>query len=199
MSGPYKPYFFRPLAQDYESPITLQLRSSLPAAEAIRAAVRTIHSLSPAMPVFEIHTMTQALDTLNGYLLYKVGALLTAALGLLGLSLALVGVYGVVSYTASQRTHEIGIRIALGAQPSQVLQTILGQGLVMTGAGVLIGILLAAGAGRLARDMLAGVSSIDPLTYASASVLLAVVTLAACYIPARRAARIEPMNALRSE
>jgi predicted permease len=199
MSGRFKPYFYRAIAQDYETPITLQLRSGLPSAEAIRVAVATIDSLSPAMPVFEIHTMTQALDTLNGYLLYKIGALLTAALGLLGLSLALVGVYGVVSYAASQRTHEIGIRMALGARPSQVLQTILGQGFVMTGAGVLIGISLAAGASRLSRDMLASVSPIDPISYGSASLLLALVALTACYIPARRAANIEPMSALRSE
>ncbi len=199
LSGPFKPYFYRPLTQDYETPVTLLLRAGLPPAEAIRAAVSAVHSLSPIMPVFEIRTMTQALDTLNGYLLYKVGAVLTAALGLLGLSLALVGVYGVVSYAASQRKHEIGIRLALGAQPSQVLQTIMGQGFVMTGAGLLIGVLLAVAVGQLARDLLSGVSPSDPLTYGSASLLLALVALAACYIPARRAASIEPMSALRSE
>jgi putative ABC transport system permease protein len=124
---------------------------------------------------------------------------LTAALGILGLSLAMVGVYGVVSYAASQRTHEIGIRMALGAQPRQVLKTIFGRGLVMTGAGLLIGALLAGIIGRLARYLLSGVSAMDPLTYLIASLLLALVALTACYIPARRATKVDPMIALRCE
>jgi len=90
---------------------------------------------------------------------------------------------------ASQRTHEIGIRMALGAEPRQVLRTIFGQGLAMTGAGLLIGALLAGVIGRLARDLLSGVSPMDPLTYVSASLLLALVALTACYIPARRATK----------
>jgi len=199
LSGPFGPYFFRPLSQDYEAPITLHLRTSLPPATAIRAAAGLIHSISPAMPVFDIQTMAQALETLNGFLLYKIGAALTAALGILGLSLALVGVYGVVSYAAGQRTHEIGIRMALGAEPRQVLQTIFGHGLAMTGAGVLIGVVLAAAVARLARDLLAGVSPVDPLTYLSASLVLALVALIACYIPARRATKVDPMIALRCE
>ncbi len=198
-TGPFDPYFYRPFVQNYHVPITLQLRTSLPPATAIRGAVGEIHALAPAMPVFDIQTMTEALDTLNGLLLYKLGAMLTASLGILGLLLALVGVYGVVSYAATQRTHEIGIRMALGAQPRQVLGTILGQGLVVTGAGVLIGTLLAFVIARLARDFLSGVSPMDPVTYLGASGLLAAVALSACYIPARRAMRVDPMVALRYE
>jgi predicted lysophospholipase L1 biosynthesis ABC-type transport system permease subunit len=199
LSGPFGPYFYRPLAQAYRVPVTLQLRTSLPLAMAVHESVDVIHSLAPAMPVFDIQTMTQALDTLNGLLLYQLAAVLTASLGILGLLLALIGVYGVVSYAASQRTHEIGIRMALGAEPGQVLKTIWGQGLVMTGAGVVIGALLAGVIGRLARDFLSGVSPMDPLTYFGASGLLAAVALAACYIPARRAMRVDPMVALRHE
>ena len=199
LSGSFDPYFYRPLAQDYQVPITLQLRTGLPPATAIHEAVGVIHSLSPAMPVFDIQPMTQALETLNGLLLFELGAALTASLGILGLLLALVGVYGVVSYAASQRTHEIGIRMALGATPQQVLKTVFGQGLVVTLTGVLIGAVSASAIGRLARDFLSGVSPMDPLTYLCASGLLAAATLIACYIPARRATRVDPMAALRHE
>jgi predicted permease len=199
LTGSFRPYFYRPLTQSYLTPVTLQLRTALPAATAVHQAVDLIHSLAPAMPVFDVQTMTQALDTLNGLLLYQVGAALTASLGTLGLLLGLVGVYGVVSYAAAQRTHEIGIRIALGAARSSVLKMILRQGLIVTAAGVLVGALLAGAIGRLARDLLAGVSPMDPLTYVCASGLLAAVSLLACYIPARRAMRIDPMVALRYE
>ncbi len=199
LSGSVYPYFYRPLAQDYQVPVTLQLRTVLPPANAIHETVGVIHSLAPTMPLFDVQSMTQALDNLNGLLLYRLGAALTASLGILGLLLALVGVYGVVSYAASQRTHEIGIRMALGAQPRQVLQSIIGQGLVVTGAGILIGVLLARAIGSLARDFLPGVSPMDLVTYVCASGLLASVALIACYIPARRAMRVDPMVALRHE
>jgi macrolide transport system ATP-binding/permease protein len=199
LTGSFRPYFYRPLTQSYLTPVTLQLRTALPAATAVHQAVDLIHSLAPAMPVFDVQTMTQALDTLNGLLLYQVGAALTASLGTLGLLLGLVGVYGVVSYAAAQRTHEIGIRMALGAARSSVLKMILRQGLILTAAGVLVGALLAGAIGRLARDLLAGVSPMDPLTYVCASGLLAAVSLLACYIPARRAMRVDPMVALRYE
>ena len=199
LTGSFRPFFYRPFAQHYLTPVTLQLRTALPEATAFHQAVDLIHSLAPAMPVFDVQTMTQALDTLNGLLLYKVGAALTASLGTLGLLLGLVGVYGVVSYAATQRTHEIGIRMALGAARSSVLKMILKQGLIVTATGVLVGALLAGAIGRLARDLLAGVSPMDPLTYACASGLLAAVSLLACYIPARRAMRVDPMVALRYE
>jgi putative ABC transport system permease protein len=199
LTGPIGPFFYRPLAQDYSVPITLQLRTTMPPAPAIRDAATVIRSLAPAMPIFDMQSMTQALNTLAGLLLYRLGAVLTASLGALGLALALVGVYGVVSYAASQRTHEIGIRMALGAQPRQALKTILGQGLLVSGAGILVGAVLAGVIGQLARDFLSGVSPMDPLTYLGASALLAVVALLACYFPARRAMRVDPMVALRHE
>ena len=199
LTGPLRPYFYRPFAQHYLVPVTLQVRTALPPTAAFPQAIELIHSLSPAMPVFDVQTMTQALDTLNGLLLYQVGAVLTASLGVLGLVLGLVGVYGVVSYAASQRTHEIGIRMALGADPSSVLRMILRQGLVVTAVGVAVGALLAGAIGRLARSFLSGVSATDPLTYLCASALLAAVVLTACCIPARRATRVDPMVALRYE
>src|SRR2546429_522411 len=197
LTGSFRPFFYRPFAQHYLTPVTLQLRTALPEATAFHQAVDLIHSLAPAMPVFDVQTMTQALDTLNGLLLYKVGAALTASLGTLGLLLGLVGVYGVVSYAATQRTHEIGIRMALGAARSSVLKMILRQGLIVTATGVLVGALLAGAIGRLARDLLAGGLPLDPPTYACASGLLPAVSLLACYISARMGVRVYPMVALR--
>jgi putative ABC transport system permease protein len=199
LTGPFRPYFYRPFAQHYWLPATLQLRTALPAATAFHQAVDLIHSLAPAMPVFDMQTMTQALETLNGLLLYEVGAVLTLSLGILGLLLGVVGVYGVVSYTASQRTHEIGIRRALGADSPDILKMVFGQGLVIIGVGVALGVLLAAAISQLKRNLLVSVHPLDPLTYASASFLLALVALLACYIPARRAMRVDPIVALRYE
>jgi len=194
-----EPFFFVPLAQNYNSYATLQVRTAAAPEAMAREVTGLIHSLEPAMPVFDVQTMTTALDTLNGFLLYKFAAALAASLGILGLILAVVGVYGVISYAAAQRTHEIGIRLALGAQPMQILKMIFRQGFVIVGAGVLAGILGAAAMARLVGNLLFGVPPGDLLTYVSTTALLAVVALLACYIPARRAMRVDPMVALRYE
>ena len=200
-SDPIGPYLYVALAQhyDYQIPVTVQLRSNLPLATMNREVIVAIHSLAPAMPVFDIQTMNEALYTINGLMLYQVGAGLAGCLGILGLALAIIGVYGVVSYGASQRTHEIGIRMALGAQPAQILKIIFRQGAFIVGAGVIAGVLAAAAMGRLVGNFLVGVAAIDPLTYISASLLLGGIGLAACYIPAWRAMRVDPMVALRYE
>jgi putative ABC transport system permease protein len=117
----------------------------------------------------------------------------------LALLLAGVGIYGVVSYIAGRRTQEIGIRMALGAQSSDVLRMVLGEGAKMTVVGVLIGLLAALGLTRLMSNLLFGVSATDPATFVLVSGVLALVALSACYIPARRATRIDPMVALRFE
>jgi predicted permease len=199
--GPYEPYIFVPLAQhyDYQQQVTLQLRTNLPLASTNREVVGAIHSLAPAMPVFDIQTMTEALGGVNGFMLFRIGAGLAASLGLMGLALAVVGVYGVVSYGASQRTHEIGIRKALGARPAQVLKMIFRQAIFIIGAGIALGVLAAACIARLVGSFLVDVSSLDAITYGSAVLIIAAVALVACYIPARRAMRVDPMVALRYE
>jgi len=199
ISSPFGPYMYVPFAQHYETPVTLQLRTSLPPGTMGHEVVSVIHSLAPAMPVFDIQTMTEALDTLNGLMLFQFGAALAASLGILGFLLALVGVYGVVSYAANQRTHEIGIRMALGAQPGDVRKFILKQGLYVVAAGLGLGLLLSLAASRIVGNFLVGVRGTDPLTYAIVAALLTTVALAACYIPARRAMRVDPMVALRHE
>src|SRR4029077_15647551 len=118
--------------------------------------------------------------------------------GLLGLILAVVGVYGVLSFATSQKTHEIGVRMALGAQRSDVLRLIFGQGMFIVAVGLAFGIAAALAASQFVGQFLT-VSATDPVTYVAVSALLALVALLACYIPARRAMRVDPMVALRYE
>jgi ABC-type antimicrobial peptide transport system permease subunit len=189
-----------PFAQHYaiNSLEVLQVRTWGAPETIIPAVEHVIESLAPELPVFDVKTMGQAINTLNGLLVYQIGAMLAAALGILGLILALVGVYGVISFAASQKTHEIGIRIALGAQPLQILTMIFRQGLVIVAVGLVIGLGAALAAARVAGNFLA-VSPTDPLTYITVSLALTAVALLACYIPARRVMRVDPMEALRYE
>jgi ABC-type antimicrobial peptide transport system permease subunit len=117
----------------------------------------------------------------------------------LALSLCLVGLYSVISYSAGQRTHEIGIRLALGAQRSDILRLILGQGMMLVGVGIAVGLGGALGLTRGLEKLLFGVTATDPLTFTIVAVLVAGVSLAACYLPARRATRVDPLVALRIE
>jgi predicted permease len=199
--SPIGPYLYVPLEQryDYQLPVTLQVRENLPPSILNHEVVGEIRSLAPAMPVFDIQTMSEALDGLNGLMLFEIGAALAASLGILGFALAVVGVYGVVSDGASQRNHEIGIRVALGAQPAHVLRIILGPGFFVVGGGIVLGLLAAAGLARLVGNFLVGVSPLDGVTYAGAAFILAVVASAACCIPARRAMRVDPIVAVRHE
>jgi predicted permease len=201
LTSPFAPYFYLPLAQDYalSSLQVLQIRSAAQPSVIVPETQDIVRGLAPNLPVFDVHTMMESLDTLNGFLLFRLGAGLAAALGLLGLILAIVGVYGVISYSVSQRTHEIGIRMALGAQRAEILKMILGQGLVIVVAGLALGCVAAFAAARLIASMLIGVSPADPATYSAVIVVLGLVALAACYIPARRAMRVDPMVALRYE
>jgi predicted permease len=193
------PSFYVPLAQSDERFATLQVRTNADPASLAREVTGLVRSLAPVMPVFDVQTMTSALETLNGFLLFQLAAGLAMCLGLLGLALAVVGVYGVISYAAGRRTHEIGIRMALGAQTIDVLKMILSQGLAIVLIGIVLGLVAAAGMARLVGKFLVGVPPSDPLTYSAAALVLALVALLACYIPARRAMHVDPMVALRHE
>ena len=197
--GEIGPYFYVPMAQQYSSLATLQV-GTFGDPEVMTQAVREqIASVAPTMPVFDVHVMLQGLDTLNGFLIFEIAAVLAGALGLLGLILAVVGVFGVISFSVSQRTHEIGIRMALGAESRNVLRMILRQGALIVAVGLGLGVALALVMARLVGKFLSGVSPFDPLTYACVSVALALVAMLACYIPARRATQVDPMVALRYE
>jgi len=199
ISGPIDPYFYIPVTQHAPPFATLQVRTAASPESMVSTVESQIASLAPGLPLFDVQTMDNALDTINGILLFQFGAVLAGVLGFLGLTLAVVGVYGVVSYSAGQRTHEIGIRMALGAQPGDVLKMVLRQGFVIVLAGVFVGLLLAFALARTVGNVLVGVTSTDPLTYVSVSLLLTAVALLACWIPARRAMRVDPMVALRYE
>ena len=133
------------------------------------------------------------------FFLIRMGALFGGALGLLGLALALVGVYGVVSYAASQRTQEIGLRMALGASRAEIMRLVLGRGLVLVAIGVFVGLACALSVSHLLTNLLFTVSPVDPMTFIGVPVILGVMALAASYVPAFRATRIDPAIALRGE
>jgi predicted permease len=197
--GTFEPVFYLPVAQSYVSTETLQIRSERSAQDMV-AEVRAIaQSLAPAIPVYGVRTMTDALHGGNGLLFFEVGASLAAALGLLGLILAVVGVYGVMSYAVSQRTQEIGVRMALGAQRRDILEMIGRRGAMIVASGLAIGVLVAFAAGRLVSDFLVGITSSDPTTFVGVPLVLAAVACLATYIPTRRATKVDPMVALRYE
>jgi predicted permease len=199
-SGPMRPLFYVPLEQhvDIGSLQVLEVRTRGDAAAIIPQIERTIAAVAPDLPVFDVKTMEQGLNTLNGMLFFKLGAGFAGALGALGLVLSVVGVYGVISYSTAQRTQEIGIRMALGAHPASILWMVLKQGMGMIVAGIVLGTAAALAAGTLTSKFLV-VSGRDPLTYVAVSLILASVAMLACYIPARRGTRVDPMVALRWE
>ena len=177
----------------------LQNRSSIPPEKLISSVREKVHSLAPDLPIMEAKTMEQAIAGTNGLGLFRMAAFVAAILGGLGLILASVGVYGVVSFAAVQRTREIGIRMALGGTAHDVMRLILQQGLRMVIAGLLVGLFAAFGLTRVMTRLLIGVSPSDPLTYATVALVLAAVALVACWIPARRATLVDPGIALRYE
>jgi putative ABC transport system permease protein len=200
LTGPVQPYLLVPVWQHMATNTleTLQIRTVAAPEAMIPAAERVLGDMAPELPVFDVKTMKEGLNTLAGLLFYKIGAVLAAVFGVLGLALAIVGVYGVISYAVSQKTHEIGIRMALGAQPEDILKLILRQGLVIVAVGLVLGVMAALAVGRVVGNFLT-VSPMDPVTYLTVSALLTIVALVACYVPARRAMQVDPMVALRYE
>ena len=176
---------------------TLSVKTKVAPAGVVNAIRGTVRDLDSTLAVYHIRTMDDIIaegmqdTTLQTFLLGVFAAL--------GLVLAAVGLYGVMSYLVTQRTHEIGIRMALGAQQGDVLKMVVGQGIKLILAGVAIGIAASLGLTRLMSAMLYGVTATDPATYMGVALLLGIVALAACYVPARRAARVDPMVALRYE
>jgi predicted permease len=194
-----QPSFFVPLEQSYVEFRVIHVRTSVPPETLALQIQSQIRELAPGLPISEVQTMHEALQGLNGYLFFRLGAQLTATMGILGLILAIVGVYSVASYAAAQRTHEIGIRMALGAAPGDILTMVLRQGLGIIGIGVVAGLAAAFAGTRLLADLFYGVAPSDPVTFGAVAGLLLCVALIACWIPARRATRVSPLVALRFE
>jgi putative ABC transport system permease protein len=160
----------------------------------LRAVFR---ALDPNVPLFDVRTIAEHLET--AVFVQRMVASLLTAFGGLALLLATVGLYGVIAALAAQRTPEIGMRMALGASRGDIVSLILKQGLGMTTAGIAIGLLGAFGLTRVFASLLVGISATDGVSFAATTVLLMLVALAACYLPARRASRIDPLRALRNE
>jgi len=165
-------------------------------ADAIRRSVREV---DPTLPVLSLKTYPQHVDSNLQLWTVRAGATLFTVFGALALTLAIVGVYGVKAYSVARRTREIGIRMALGARPSTVQWMILREGSFMLAGGIVIGLLLAIATGKILNGMLYQVGALDPVAFSSAPLLLAAATLLATWLPARRATRISPMMALRTE
>ena len=193
------PYFYLPLAQNFSSRLSLQIRSSSPPESLILAVQEQVRALAPDLPIIDLSTMQQTVRGLGGLFVFRLAASLAAALGFLGLSLAVVGVYGIVSFGMIQRTREMGIRVALGASRKDILKLALGSGFALISAGVILGVVSAWISTHAMRKLLIGVTGSDPATYAAAVAAISAVALLACWIPARRATKMDPLIALRYE
>jgi predicted permease len=191
------PLVYLPVTQDYAPAATLQVQTT-GRPEAVIAGVRgQIQSLDPNLAITNVQTIGEIID--QGLWAPEMGAALLALFGGLALVLAAVGVYGVLAYSVTQQTREIGIRMAMGAERSHVLRLIVGQGLKLAGAGLAVGVLVSLALTRQLSSLLFGVSAYDPLTYAGVILILVFVALLACYIPAQRATGVDPLVALRYE
>ena len=178
----------------------IHVRIAQPGAEAgvLSSMRQELRSLDPRLPLLQATTMASFHDRSIELWAVRAGGRLFLVFGLLALSLAIVGLYGVKSYVVSQRTKEIGVRMALGADRGAVLQMMLKEGAVLAGIGIAIGLPLAAALGKLLSAMLYDVKPLDPIVFVSAPALLALAALIATWIPARRATRVSPLAALRS-
>jgi len=192
-----RPYVYQPLLQSYDPKMTLLVRTT-GEPQSVTALVRQqIRALDPNLPVTDVKTLRDQLD----FSLFpsRVAALTLAGFGILALVLAAIGIYGVVSYSVAQRTHEIGIRMALGAKEINVLRLVIREGLFVITVGLVVGLSLAFAATRLIEGFLYGVAPTDPITFLAVPVMLGVVALLASYFPARRATKVDPLRALRYE
>ncbi len=194
-----RPYLYLPFTQHYQPTATLFLHTAGDPSTVAAAARQVVPALDQGMPVYDLRTMNTHLNEGLAFLFVRVGATLASVFGLIGLALAVVGLCGVISQLVSQRAHEIAVRLALGARGCDVLRMALKQGMILTLIGVAAGLLAALATTRLMTSLLYGVTAADPLTFAGVPALFMAVALLACWIPARRATKVDPIIALRCE
>jgi predicted permease len=197
LDAPYAPHIYLSELQSSDYAMDVYIRGNASAESLEEPVRREIQAVDPNLPVFGVRTLESVVsDSLASrrFAMRMLGFFAAIALLLAG-----IGIYGVMAYFVSQRTREIGIRVALGAAPSHISKLILGRGMALTAAGILAGMIGAAALTQSLASLVFGVAPIDPLTFAAGAVVLAGVALAACYIPARRAMRVDPMVALRYE
>jgi putative ABC transport system permease protein len=178
-------------------PMTVAVRSTGDPTVLLGPVREEVRGLTPDLPLYNVRTLKEAFSLALANTRFTM--ILIAVFAGVALILAMVGLYGVIAYTVRQRTREIGIRMALGARQGSILRMVVGRGLGLILAGVALGILAAYPLTRTVQSLLFGVTPGDPLTYALLASLLVVVALVACYLPARRAARLNPMESLRAE
>lgn len=197
LGEPPQPAIYFPLKQHYSSAVTLYVRTKGDPTKAMASVRNTVHSMIPAVPLLRVETMGQLL--VESLTAPKIGAELLGAFGLIALVLAAIGTYGVMSYSVTQRSQEIGIRITLGAQPTDVVRLILGSGMAMVAVGIAFGLGFSVLLARGMNQLLYGIGSFDAPSFLITAAILVLVALAACYVPARRAMRVDPIIALRYE
>jgi predicted permease len=194
-----QPYYYVPAAQEYSAMRVLHVRTTLSPQALAPAIEREIHRLQPELPLYDVQTMKKALEGGYGLFTVQTGALFAAILAFIGLSLAVIGLYGLVSYMVNERTHEFGIRIALGANRRAIVMAVIRSGAMLVLSGTAVGVACAWGLTRFLSGLLFLVPPLDFASFASAFVCVAVVTLMAMSLPAHRATSIDPAVALRSE
>jgi ABC-type antimicrobial peptide transport system permease subunit len=187
-----------PFSQEFNPQMKVIVRTLGDPAEMTAAVRADVRALDPDIPMANLTTMTRYIDE-RAMLGPRLIAQIVTAIGLVGLLLAVIGLYGVVAYAVSRRTREIGIRMAIGARPLDVLRMVLRQGLTFTAIGVVIGTGIALAASGFTQNFVVGVSPHDPLILIGVPAILIAVMLAACWLPARRASRIDPIHALRQD
>jgi len=194
-----RPYLYLALRQNYTSPTMFHVRTAAAPANLVPALRQAIRALDPDLPVYNVKTMQDHLQ--HGYVFSTIilGGALSVLFGVLGLALASIGLFGVVANTVSQRTREIGVRCALGANSGSILRLMMGQAAILVLAGAAAGVLSGLAAGQLLKRVLFSVDPTDWTTFLWVILTLAIVAAVACLIPARRAAQIDPVVALRCE
>jgi predicted permease len=192
-----QPFLYLPLLQDYRSNMILVARTAIDPEKMFHAIQTEVAALDQEMPMFDPRTLDEHIGV--SLFLQRMAATLLSIFGLLAVSLAALGLYGVMAYAVSQRTRELGIRISVGAKQRDILRLILGQGLLMSVIGMIGGLVIALAVTRLSAHLLYGVTAADPTTFAVVLMILLVVALSAAYFPARRATKIDPIIALRME
>jgi predicted permease len=197
LNEPPRSFVYLSLYQFYSSGVILHVRTAADPLSSTGAIERAVHKLNADLPLFDAALMTSRVGVSS--FVQRMAGTFVGAFGIIALVLAAVGIYSVIAYSTEQRTHEVGIRMAIGAQRKDVLRLILGQGAKITFLGVAIGLAATLASARLMASLLYGVSATDLVTYAGVAALLTIVALSASFIPALHATRVDPVVALRCQ
>jgi putative ABC transport system permease protein len=203
IEGESQPHLYVPFGQEYQADMNIHLKVAVQGRDAearlMETIRREIRSVDDHLPVLALKTLRQHLESSFDLWVVRTGARMFSIFGGVALLMAMVGLYGVRAYTVARRTREIGIRMALGADAADTLRMILREGLIVTSIGAGIGLLLSVAVGKVLSSFLYKVSGADPVVFLASAILLSAISLLACYLPARIAARVDPMVALRCE